>query len=129
MHRVKSLRSWGNKKPYVGQSKAVSQYCLSDHFHRSKLEASVCDQLRLRVIAKDIKSYRREVPITLMEGTVNVSRYIGKYIADFWVENNDGTFEIIEAKGIEWPDFKRKWKVLEAMYANDPLMTLTIVRK
>lgn len=127
MHRVKYFNSWKRGPP--SKYKSSSCYCLSDHFHRSGLEGKVCDELRLRKIAKDIKDYRREVSITLMEGEVNVSSYIGKYIADFFIDHNDGTTEIMEAKGIEFPMFRKKWRALEKMYANDPTMTLTIVRK
>lgn len=129
MHRVKKLYAWRRKKPMEGQSKAVGGRCLSEHYHPSGLERKVCDELRLRKIAGDIVDFRTQVPITLMEGEVNVSKFLGKYIADFLVEHPDGTQEIIEAKGIEFRDFKKKWRALEEMYRGDPKMTLTIVKR
>lgn len=129
MHRIKRLSTWRrHKKPYEGQSKAKGGVCLSDHWHRSGLEIKTCDELRLRVIAKDIMSYEREVPIILMDGEVNVSKYLGKYYADFVVLHNDGHQEIIEAKGIFFPTFKKKWKVLEKM-SQGTTTELTIVTK
>lgn len=129
MHRVKKLWAWKRKRPYEGQSKSKSGYCLSDHWHQSGLEIKVCDELRLRLIAKDFVGYGRQIPFTLMDGDVNVSQYIGRYIADFVIQHHDGSQEIVEAKGIRFPTFKKKWKVLEKMYKNDPKMTLTIIEK
>lgn len=130
MYRQKKISYWARKKkPRDGQSNAQSSYCLSHHYHRSKLEARVCDELRLRKIAGDILDYRIEVPIVLMDGEVNISKYIGKYVADFVVDHVDGTKEIIEAKGIQFTMFKKKWAALERMYQNDVNMKLTMVTR
>lgn len=130
MHRQAKFSMWKKyKKPRDGQTFAKSCRCLSDHYHRSGLEGRVCDELRLRKLAGDIADWRREVPITLMEGDVNVSKFIGKYYADFVVDHNDGTQEIIEAKGIQFTMFKKKWAALEKMYKDDPKMKLTIVTR
>jgi len=129
MFRQKKIKYWARKKPYEGQSKAKSGYCLSDHFHRSGLETRVCDELRLRKIAGDITDYLCEVPFTLMDGEVNVSQYIGRYYADFVVTNNDGTKEIIDAKGIQFPTFKKKWRVMEKMFPVGCGTALTLVTK
>lgn len=129
MHRVSKFSGWKRKKPMEGQSAARSGRCQKDHYHRSQLEIRVCDELRLREIAKDIKEYFVEVPITLIVNDVNISEYLGRYYADFWVEHNDGTQEIIEAKGIQFQTFRKKWKALEAMYRGDKNMTLRMVTR
>lgn len=125
MYRQSKFKYWKSKKPREGQSYAKSCYCLSDHFHRSMLEGRVCDELRLRKIAGDIKDYRIEVTYRLeLEGCK-----LGTYRADFVVENPDGTTEIIDAKGIQFPLFKQKWRIMESMFRNDPNTVLRIVTK
>lgn len=121
--RQGSIRYWRRKKPLEGRTKAVSGYCLTDHFHRSGLERKVCDELRLRKLAHDIKDYRCEVAFDLELQGVK----LGRYYADFVVENNNGTKEVIEAKGIAFPLFKQKWKILLAMFKDDPNYTFRIV--
>lgn len=126
MFRVKKFGGWRqHKRPRDGQSFAKSCYCLSDHFHRSGLEGRVCDELRLRKIAGDIKDYRKEQTQHLELDGLS----LGTYRADFVIDHNDGTTEIMEAKGIEFQKFKRDWKILEHMHRNNPNIILTIVKK
>lgn len=124
--RESRLKYWKRKKrPRDGQSNAKSCYCLSDHFHRSGLEGRVCDELRLRKIAGDLKDYRREVRLPLaLDGCK-----LGVYICDFVVEENDGTIEYLEAKGIAFQRWKRNWDILMHMHKDDPKYKFRVVRK
>lgn len=126
MYRQAKLTYWRRKKPLEGKSsKAQMTICNSDHRHRSGLEARVCDELRLRKLASDIKGYIREVPMRLELDGLN----LGTYIADFVVEHFDGTTEIVEAKGIAFPLFKKKWAILEHMNRNNPMVKMTLVTR
>lgn len=78
--------------------------------YASKLEASYARELDLRLKAKDIKSWRRQVPIELK---VNGEK-ICKYYVDFEITHNDGLIELIETKGFETEVWRLKRKLLEA---------------
>ena len=122
--RQSRLKYWRKKKrPTEAHTKAIQTHCLSEHYHRSGLEAKTCDELRLRKLANDIKDYRVEVNFPLELDGVK----LGTYRADFVAENHDGTFEIIEAKGIAFALWKQKWKILQGMLRNDPLYSFRVV--
>jgi hypothetical protein len=126
MERVKYFRYWRRKKPIEGKSStAKSCYCLTNHFHRSSLEGRVCDELRLRKIAGDIKDYRREVTLHLELGGVK----LGTYRVDFIVEENDGSITYLEAKGIAFPTWKRNWAILQGMHRDDPNVHFDVIRR
>jgi len=48
-----------------------------------------------------------------------------KYIADFIIKNNDGTYEIVDIKGVETKDFKIKKKMFEFKF---PELELKIIK-
>lgn len=83
--------------------------------YHSKLEAGVAEELDWRLKAKDIKSWKPQIPIELR---VN-GELICKYYVDFEVENNDGVIEWIEAKGFETEIYRLKAKLLEAIYKKE----------
>jgi hypothetical protein len=124
MFRQSKFKYW-KRHESPNKYKANSGYCLSNHFHRSTLEKKTCDELRLCKIAGEIKDYRVEVNIHLELDGLN----LGTYRADFVVENNDGTTEIVEAKGMQLPVFRQKWKILEHMIKDDPNVTMRMVTK
>ena len=89
------------------------------------LEGRVCDELRLRKIAGDMKDYRREVTLHLeLDGCK-----LGTYRVDFVVEENDGCTTFVEAKGIAFPLWKQKWAILQTMHKDNPLMKFLVVRR
>lgn len=97
--------------------------------YHSKLEAGYAQELNLRVRAKDIKSWERQVRLSLkVNGTVVTSYYI-----DFVVLHNDGSREYVECKGLEMDIWKLKWKILEATFDQDfrqhPDDRLTVVKQ
>jgi len=68
--------------------------CHSDHMHKSKFEASVCNTLRLRKLAGDIADYKSQPRFELK---VNGKKVCNHY-PDFLILNNNGSEEILEAK-------------------------------
>jgi hypothetical protein len=89
----------------------------------SRFEKSYADELALRKRAGDIKDYQCQVKIPLI-----VNGYVvADYFCDFKVIHNDGTIEYVETKGRPGEVWKFKWKLLEAMTANDPDIKLTVV--
>ncbi len=88
----------------------------------SKFEAEYAQQLDLRVMAKDIKGWERQV---VFELSVNGKR-VCKYIIDFVITYNDGTKEYIETKGYETTTWRIKRKLFQQIY---PTLNYRVVRK
>lgn len=118
--------SGGNNK--YGAKKTMAQ----DGLRRdSKYEASVADELRLRKMAGDIKDYDSQfkvvMPIYNKHGKKvhEVSHKI-----DFRAHNNDGSFELIEAKGVETSDYRFRRLLLEKLWLPENLdHTYTVVKQ
>lgn len=83
-------------------------------FH-SKKEAAYAAELDLRKKAGDIKSWERQVKISL---DVN-DHHIANYYCDFKVTNKDGSIEFHEVKGFETEVYRLKRKILEATFLHD----------
>lgn len=94
----------------------------NDTYYHSKLEAAYAQELDMRVYAKDIKGWKRQIRIPLEVNGVK----IGTYIIDFVIEHNDGELEYIECKGFETDTWKMKWKLATALY---PDRKWTIIKK
>jgi len=93
----------------------------------SKKEADFYCQLKLLKQAGEIKDFGLQekfelVPTFRKNGTTY--RAI-TYIADFVIENNDGTMEVVDVKGVETQVFKIKKKLFEYRY---PDLKLKIVK-
>lgn len=87
----------------------------------SKKEAQYAAELDLRLKAKDIKRWQRQVKIP-----IEVNGYhICNYFIDFVVEHNDGHLEYVEVKGMETDVWKMKWKLCEALH---PDWEMTIIK-
>ena len=71
----------------------------------SKKESDYYSELKLRLIAKDIKGFCRQPEFILAPNL--------RYKADFIIFNNDGTSEIIDVKGMQTQVYKDKKKVFE----------------
>ena len=89
-------------------------------WYDSKKEAAQAADLDLRVRAKDIHGYERQVRFNM---EVN-GKKICAYVADFLVHHHNGEQEIVEVKGFETPEWKLKKKLIEALY---PQYRLTVV--
>jgi len=95
------------------------------HFYDSKFEASYAKDLDLRVKAKDIKSWERQIKIELEI----YGKHICNYFVDFKILHNDGTIEYVEVKGLELPLWRFKWKLFEAIWNEEqPEIKLTVVK-
>lgn len=107
---VQRTSKMGNRKTQYG----------SVTYHSAR-EAAYAAELDLRVKAKDIKRWERQIGVPLeVHGTL-----IAKYVIDFVIEHTDGTFEYVEVKGFETDVWKLKWKLFEALY---PQYVKTIVK-
>lgn len=127
MYRQGKLSNWKrHKTPKQGPLQSKPTYCLTNHYHRSGLEGKVCDELRLRKIAGDIIDY-------VVEKNYELESYgmpLGiSYRADFVTEEKDGTTEIIDAKGIFFPLFKLKWRLMQAMFKSNPTVKFRVVTR
>lgn len=79
----------------------------------SKFEAGVARDLDIRVRAGEIAGWERQYKVTIplyrKDGT------LGKTVThkvDFRVHELDGTFTLLEAKGVETPDYKMRRDLL-----------------
>lgn len=95
-------------------------------FYHSTGERDYAQTLDLRVKAKDIKSWRRQVKIDL---SVN-GKHITFYYMDFEVTHNDNSIELVEYKGAESMAWRQKYQLLIAL--KDQLypegVTITLVK-
>lgn len=113
MYLVKQKWTSARKSEYAGQR------------YDSGFEASYAAELDLRVKAKDIQRWERQVKIPLDINGFHITNY---YI-DFIVHHNDGTTEYVETKGWQSPVWKIKWRIFEALYVNKPDILLTVVQQ
>ncbi len=86
------------------------------------MEAAYAQELDMRVYAKDIKSWERQVRIPLVVNKIK----IGTYIIDFVITHLDGEKEYVEIKGFSTDTFKLKWKLATALY---PDHKWTLIKK
>ncbi len=109
-----------------GVSPAASRTYNNITYH-SKKEAGYAQHLDLLIKAKEIKSWERQVKISL-----DVNGYhITNYYIDFVVTHPDGILEYIEVKGFETMYFKMKYKLFEALFdqqVKDGTIILTVVK-
>jgi hypothetical protein len=96
-------------------------------YYHSQKEAAYAQELDLRVKAKDIKSWERQVKISL-----DVNGYhIANYIIDFVITHMDDTKEYVEIKGFETDTWRMKWRLFEAIYGTEfaeKNWTMTLVK-
>ena len=97
----------------------------------SKFEAGVAQELDLRLKAGEIRAvepqFKVEIWVYREDGhkALKVSHKI-----DFRVANNDGSYELIEAKGVETDDYKWRRRLLEELWLPMNLdHTYTVVKQ
>jgi len=91
----------------------------------SKKEAAYAQELDLRIKAGELKSWDRQVRISI---DVN-GKHICNYFIDFVLYHTDGLKEYVEVKGFETPVWRLKWKLFEALYNEiEPMAQLTVVK-
>lgn len=94
-------------------------------------EAGVAQTLELRKVGKDIQDYeiqyKVEIPLYNSYGKVV---HTVRHKVDFRVLHNDGSFELIEAKGMELDDWKWRKKLLEYIWLPEhPDHIYTVVKQ
>lgn len=108
------------KKPKYHNNKVKVDGILFD----SQLEADYYSDLKLQVKAGVLNGFCRQAEFVLQDGVSNVKPIT--YRADFVVFHLDGTYEVIDTKGVETDEFKLKKKLLAEKY---PRIELKIVRR
>lgn len=80
----------------------------------SKFEASVADELLLRKKTGDILDYDSQYKVEIWIYRENGTKaFKVTHKVDFRVHNRDGTYELLEAKGVETSDYKWRRRLLE----------------
>lgn len=135
LERNKEMTTWSKEdyqnyinKTNKGKSKYRNQKTIVDGINfDSKKEAEYYLQLKLLKAAGEIKDFgiqpKYELQPKFSKNGVN-HRAI-TYIADFIIENNDGTTDIVDIKGVETEVFKIKKKLFEYMY---PDLSLKVIK-
>lgn len=119
MHNIKYWKyekrsKYGNKTTYY-----------NGYNYHSKFEANYAQELDLRLKAGEIKSWQRQVKMSL---DVN-GKHICNYYIDFLVIHSDDEREYVEVKGFATDLWRIKWRLLEALIDEiDPGASLTIVK-
>ena len=83
----------------------------------SKYEASVASDLELRKKAKDIKDYHAQYKIVAVAyAEYGSEAFKVNHKVDFRIHHNDGSYELVEAKGVETADYRFRRKCLETLW-------------
>lgn len=116
--------AYGNK---YGAKKTV----FNDRKYDSKFEASVAEELYLRQKGGDLVAVEPQYKVEIWCYRENGTRaFKVSHKIDFRVEHNDGSFELIEAKGVETPDYKWRRRFLEEIWLPEhPDHTYTVIKQ
>lgn len=83
----------------------------------SKYEASVADELYMRKQAGDILDYDSQYKVEMwIYREDGLKAFMVSHKIDFRAHNVDGSFELIEAKGVETADWKWRRRLLEELW-------------
>lgn len=97
----------------------------------SKFEASVADELLLRKQAGDIQDYDSQFKVEVWCYRENgLPAFKVSHKIDFRIHHKDGSYELVEAKGVETTDYKWRRRFLEEIWLPDhPDHTYTVVKQ
>lgn len=97
----------------------------------SKFEAGVAQELERQKLAGDILDYDTQYKVEIWAYDKNGKPAMKKmHKIDFRVHHKDGSFELIEAKGMELPDWKDRRRWLETFWLPEhPDHTYTVVKQ
>ncbi len=88
----------------------------------SKFEASVALDLDLRLKAGEIKNWERQFRVEMWAYNCHGDRVMKvSHKVDFRVHEHDGSYTLLEAKGIETADYKMRRKWLELFWLPENL--------
>lgn len=111
--------TWYKTKSYTKAKTSIYKGVYYD----SMFECSYAMALDDRLNKGEIKSWDRQETIDLI-----VNGYkIGSYKMDFTIYHHDGLKEWVETKGFATPIWSLRWKILCAMYEDNPNIKLTLV--
>lgn len=115
---------WGNK---YGAKKTE----FNGYKYDSKFEASVAADLELRKKSGDIKDYENQYKVEVWCYRENgLPAFKVTHKVDFRIFHNDHSYELLEAKGVETPDYKWRRKFLENIWLPEHLdHTYTVVKQ
>lgn len=83
----------------------------------SKFEAGVAQELDLRLNAGDIRAVEPQFKVEMwIYREDGVKAFKVSHKIDFRVTNNDGSYELVEAKGVETQDYKWRRRLLEELW-------------
>lgn len=97
----------------------------------SKFEAGVAAELETRKRARDIKDYETQyrVEVAVYRGDGTPAFYV-RHKVDFRIHHNDGSFELLEAKGVETSDYRWRRKFLEEIWLKEnPDHIYTVIKQ
>lgn len=88
-------------------------------------------ELTIRKLAKDIKDFDTQYKIECWAHRADgTPAFKVSHKVDFRIHHNDGSFELLEAKGIETDDYKWRRKFLEHIWLPEHLdHTYTVVKE
>jgi hypothetical protein len=81
----------------------------------SAKEARYASELDLRVLAKDILCWERQITIPIDVNGMPVCNVV----VDFLITHNDDSMELVEVKGYATAIFKLKYKLLKATFLHE----------
>lgn len=93
--------------PKFGHKFKAKPQRVDDYHFASKLEAQYYNHLKLQQSSGHVLFFLRQPRFDLPSE---------QYVADFMVFYPDGSCEVIDCKGFETPQFKRKRKLVESLY-------------
>jgi hypothetical protein len=111
----------------VGKQKYNARTSIYNGYpYDSGLEAKVAMELDWRLKGGDIKGWERQYPIEIRSPHGELIR---RHKVDFRVTLNDDSYELVEAKGMELPEYKLLRKLIELMWLPEHLdHTYTVVK-
>lgn len=97
----------------------------------SKFEATQAMELDLRVRAKDIKAWDRQFKVDVYAyNQYGTPVKLCSHRIDFRLHENDGSFTLLEAKGVATTDWKWRKKMLELFWLPvNPNYSYMVVKK
>ena len=110
--------------------------------YHSKFEASIAQELDLRIKAKELKGWDRQVKFEFwlykkgknwiltdkVPSNTMQKMHLTNYYLDFVAYRVDGIKEFIEVKGMETAGWKLKWRLLESLYGDDKMVELKVIK-
>jgi hypothetical protein len=121
------MMAWGTSKNKYGATRAT----YNGQNYDSMYEAQVAQELDLRQKGGDIKAWDSQYVVEIVghlpDGTPAYKR---RHRVDFRIHHNDGSYELLEAKGVETRDWQMVRKLLEMLWLPlHPDHKYTVVKK